>query len=65
MCGLRKGAENVCILSRLIASLKSDISARLRAILETFLTVLIKIQVVTSQNYRMAYLPAHTKADME
>lgn len=36
----------MCILSRLIASLKSDISACLRAILETFLTVLIKIQVV-------------------
>lgn len=46
MCGLRKGGENVCILSRLIASLKSDISARLRAILETFLAVLMKIQVV-------------------
>lgn len=45
MCGLRKG-ENVCILSSLIASLKSDISACLKAILETFLTVLIKIQVV-------------------
>lgn len=44
--GLRKGGENVCILSRLIASLKSDISACLKAILETFFTVFIKIQVV-------------------
>lgn len=46
MCELRKGGENVCILSRLITSLKSDISACLKAMLEIFLTALIKIQVV-------------------
>lgn len=44
--GLRKGGVNVCILSRLIASLKSDISACLKAILETSFTVFIKTQVV-------------------
>lgn len=34
------------ILSRLIASLKCDISACLKAILKTFFTVFIKTQVV-------------------
>lgn len=45
--GLRKGRENVCILSRLIASLKSDITTCLKAILETFFTVFVKIPVAS------------------